>query len=128
MFTAVVFSAILSDDVTPPPSDVIVGASLTLVMLIVSVFAERSRLVPPPLSSTWNVKVVLPFTLAAGSYVRFGISATATNSSAATAMPPSLRVPEAGSVEIFTRLNALAPAAEPASSGSVKPKLLAANV
>jgi len=97
---------------------------------MLSVFGVGSRFTPPcsvpPLSSTWNVNVVygLPFASATGSNVRFAMSATAMNWSAATATPLSFNVPAAGNDAIFTRLNALTGM----SFGSVKPKSAEAKV
>ena len=54
--------------------------------------------------------------------------ATDTNWPALTATPESVRLPAPGSAVILTALSAFAPAALPASAGSVKPKSAAVKV
>src|SRR5207247_641727 len=92
------------------PGTVFTGASFTALTLIVIVLAFGSRSAPPldvpPLSCTWNVKLVYGVPLASGTGMNFSLPAvtslTLTKSPALTATLSLVRVPTPGNVVIFT--------------------------
>src|SRR4051794_6061013 len=90
--------------------DVPIGASFRLLTFSVIVLGFTDRLFVAALSSTWKVKVVsgVPLLFARGVNRRFGMLATVMKSLTFTELPPTVRLPLAGSEVIFTRVKVFA--------------------